>query len=84
MTLASPLTLPAIAAVLIGGTYLIGARLEEALARGRSEGVVLTLTGLAHKMFVGALGVPLMQAALHLLFRGREAARRIPQVSPKK
>jgi 3-hydroxyisobutyrate dehydrogenase-like beta-hydroxyacid dehydrogenase len=35
---------------------MIGARLEEALARGKSKGVVLTLTGLAHQMFVGALG----------------------------
>lgn len=35
---------------------MIGERLEAALARGKSEGVVLTLTGLAHQMFVGALG----------------------------
>lgn len=35
---------------------MIGERLEAALARGKSKGVVLTLTGLAHQMFVGALG----------------------------
>jgi 3-hydroxyisobutyrate dehydrogenase-like beta-hydroxyacid dehydrogenase len=35
---------------------MVGERLEAALARGKSSGVVLTLTGLAHQMFVGALG----------------------------
>jgi 3-hydroxyisobutyrate dehydrogenase-like beta-hydroxyacid dehydrogenase len=35
---------------------MLGERLSSALERGKSTGVVLTLTGLAHQMFVGALG----------------------------
>ena len=35
---------------------MVGERLSSALERGKSTGVVLTLTGLAHQMFVGALG----------------------------
>ena len=53
---------------------VIGERLEAVLARGKSKGVVLTLTGLVHQMFVGALGSGAMVSGATAVIPWLEAA----------
>lgn len=49
-------------------------RLEAALARGKSKGVVLTLTGLAHQMYLGALSRDAGESGATALIPWLEAA----------